>query len=176
VISRKQDAGWRGSGGTALGRRHSDECDEVVIAADGGSSPPASLWGLVYEGRTYEDRWIVIDAKVKKPWPDIDKLRFHCDPGPPDGRLPNAAGHHRWEFPVLQGDDEKELVTEAAVLKCCHACTSPEHVDILRAVTYSHHVRSPPSGASDASSWRAMLPTRCHRGSARECRRAFVTH
>lgn len=143
VISRKQDA----DGVDLVALRLEDDTlhrvrAKYVIAADGGSSPTRAALGVGYEGTTYEDRWIVIDAKVKKPWPEIGKLRFHCDPSRPTVDCPTPLGHHRWEFPVLPGDDEKELVTEAAVLKLLSRLhISAEHVDILRAVTYSHHVR-----------------------------------
>ncbi|MDJ0853118.1 MAG: FAD-dependent monooxygenase, partial [Myxococcota bacterium] len=41
-----------------------------VIAADGGASPTRGLLGVGFEGRTYEDRWVVIDTKMKKTWPN----------------------------------------------------------------------------------------------------------
>lgn len=37
-----------------------------VIAADGGSSTTRSQLSVGFEGRTYEDRWVVIDTKVLK--------------------------------------------------------------------------------------------------------------
>jgi 3-(3-hydroxy-phenyl)propionate hydroxylase len=113
-----------------------------VIAADGGSSPTRAQLGVGFEGRTYEDRWIVIDAAVKQEWPEINRLRFHCDPKRPAVDCPTPLGHHRWEFPILPGDDEAELVTETAVRRLLtrHGI-GPHHVDILRATVYSHHVR-----------------------------------
>ena len=40
-----------------------------VIAADGGSSPIRGQLGIGFSGRTYGERWIVIDTKVLKEWP-----------------------------------------------------------------------------------------------------------
>ncbi|EKX60197.1 FAD-dependent monooxygenase, partial [Streptomyces ipomoeae] len=54
-----------------------------VIAADGGSSLTRAQLNVSYEGRTYEDRWVVVDTKMLKPWPDHDRLRFRCDPARP---------------------------------------------------------------------------------------------
>jgi 3-(3-hydroxy-phenyl)propionate hydroxylase len=113
-----------------------------VIAADGGSSPSRARLGVGFEGRTYEERWVVIDTKVKKEWPEVDRLRFHCNPARPAVDCPTPLGHHRWEFPVLPGDDEAALVTPAGVLGLLAGQgIGPEHVDVLRAVIYSHHVR-----------------------------------
>jgi 3-(3-hydroxy-phenyl)propionate hydroxylase len=113
-----------------------------VIAADGGSSPTRGLLGIGFEGQTYEDRWVVIDAKVLQEWPGHDSLRFHCDPAQPTVDCPTPLGHHRWEYPVPVGSDEKELVTHEAIWKVLRSKGITERqVEILRAVVYSHHVR-----------------------------------
>ncbi|MCZ4604389.1 bifunctional 3-(3-hydroxy-phenyl)propionate/3-hydroxycinnamic acid hydroxylase [Streptomyces sp. Lzd4kr] len=113
-----------------------------VIAADGGSSLTRAQLNVGYDGRTYEDRWVVIDTKMLKPWPDHDRLRFRCDPARPAVDCPTPLGHHRWEFPILPGDDERHLTTDEAI----HAMVSrygigPDQIEILRATVYSHHVR-----------------------------------
>ncbi|MGN0065718.1 MAG: bifunctional 3-(3-hydroxy-phenyl)propionate/3-hydroxycinnamic acid hydroxylase, partial [Nocardioides sp.] len=113
-----------------------------VIAADGGSSTTRSQLGVGFEGRTYEDKWVVIDTKVLTEWPEVDRLRFHCNPERPAVDCPTPLGHHRWEFPVLPEDDERALVTEPAVRRLLEGQgITAEHVEVLRAVVYSHHVR-----------------------------------
>ncbi|MFG1852139.1 bifunctional 3-(3-hydroxy-phenyl)propionate/3-hydroxycinnamic acid hydroxylase [Actinomadura geliboluensis] len=113
-----------------------------VVAADGGSSPTRGQLAVGFEGRTYEDRWLVIDTEMLKEWPDCDRLRFHCDPARPAVDCPTPLGHHRWEFPVLPGEDEAELVTDASVRRLLdRQGITPEHVKVLRATVYSHHVR-----------------------------------
>ncbi|GAS88325.1 bifunctional 3-(3-hydroxy-phenyl)propionate/3-hydroxycinnamic acid hydroxylase [Mycolicibacterium brisbanense] len=113
-----------------------------VIAADGGSSPTRGQFGIEYTGRTYAERWVVIDTKVRKEWDAHDRLRFHCNPERPTVDCPTPLGHHRWEYPVRAGEDERELVTDAAVWRVLKAQgVTPENVEILRAVVYSHHVR-----------------------------------
>ncbi|MER5936364.1 bifunctional 3-(3-hydroxy-phenyl)propionate/3-hydroxycinnamic acid hydroxylase [Streptomyces sp. NPDC001928] len=113
-----------------------------VIAADGGSSLTRAQLNVGYEGRTYEDRWVVIDTRILKPWPDHDRLRFRCDPARPAVDCPTPLGHHRWEFPILPGDDERYLTSDDAI----HAMVSGygigrDQIEILRATVYSHHVR-----------------------------------
>ncbi|PWI06216.1 FAD-binding monooxygenase [Streptomyces sp. NWU339] len=113
-----------------------------AIAADGGSSLIRAQLNIGYEGKTYEDRWVVIDTKMLKPWPDHDKLRFHCDPARPAVDCPTPLGHHRWEFPILPGDDEEQLTTEEAVYRLvARYGISRDSVEVLRATVYSHHVR-----------------------------------
>jgi 3-(3-hydroxy-phenyl)propionate hydroxylase len=113
-----------------------------VIAADGGSSPTRAQLGIGYTGRTYTERWVVIDTKVLKEWDAHDRLRFHCNPARPTVDCPTPLGHHRWEYPARAGEDDQELLREEAIWKVLRdQGITPEHVKILRAVIYSHHVR-----------------------------------
>jgi 3-(3-hydroxy-phenyl)propionate hydroxylase len=113
-----------------------------VIAADGGSSPTRGQLGIGYSGRTYTERWVVIDTKVLNEWDAHDRLRFHCNPARPTVDCPTPLGHHRWEYPARAGEDDQELLSEEAIWKVLgDQGITPEHVKILRAVIYSHHVR-----------------------------------
>ena len=114
-----------------------------VIAADGGSSPTRGQLGVGYTGRTYGERWVVIDTKVLKEWECHDRLRFHCNPARPTVDCPTPLGHHRWEFPArTDEDDAGPCCAKRTIWKVLNdQGITPEHVKILRAVIYSHHVR-----------------------------------
>ena len=88
-----------------------------VIAADGGSSPTRGQLGVGYTGRTYTERWVVIDTKVLKEWDAHDRLRFHCNPARPTVDCPTPLGHHRWEYPARAGEDDQELLRDEAIWK-----------------------------------------------------------
>lgn len=113
-----------------------------VIAADGGSSAIRGILGVGYAGRTYAERWVVIDTKVRTDWDGSSRLRFHCNPARPTVDCPTPLGHHRWEFPVRGDEDENQLVKHEQIWKVLNAQgITDEQVEILRAVIYSHHVR-----------------------------------
>jgi 3-(3-hydroxy-phenyl)propionate hydroxylase len=113
-----------------------------VIAADGGSSPTRGQLGVGYSGRTYSERWVVIDTKVLKEWDAHDRLRFHCNPVRPTVDCPTPLGHHRWEYPARASEDDEELLREEAIWQVLgDQGITREHVKILRAVIYRHHVR-----------------------------------
>jgi len=113
-----------------------------VIAADGGSSPIRGQLSIGYTGRTYTERWVVIDTKVLKEWDAHDRLRFHCNPAQPTVDCPTPLGHHRWEYPARADAADEELLREEAIWNVLgNQGITPEHVKILRAVIYSHHVR-----------------------------------
>lgn len=120
-----------------------------VIAADGGSSPTRGQLGIGYTGRTYTERWVVIDTKVLKEWDAHDRLRFHCNPAQPTVDCPTPLGHHRWEYPAMPDATDQDLLRDEAIWKVLgNQGITPDHVEILRAVIYSHHVRV-------ADRWRA---------------------
>lgn len=113
-----------------------------VIAADGGSSPTRGQLGVGYSGRTYSERWVVIDTKVLREWEGHDRLRFHCNPDRPTVDCPTPLGHHRWEYPARTGELEQDLLHHEAIWKVLNdQGITGENVKILRAVIYSHHVR-----------------------------------
>ena len=113
-----------------------------VIAADGGSSSIRGQLGVGFGGRTYSERWIVIDTKVLKEWPGHDRLRFHCNPERPTVDCPTPLGHHRWEFPVRDEENEKDLLDEDVIWKVLSGQgLTKADVKILGFACYSHHVR-----------------------------------
>src|SRR6478609_2211623 len=83
-----------------------------------------------------------IDTEVLHEWDSHDRLRFHCNPTRPTVDCPTPLGHHRWEYPARTDEDEQSLLRRENIWKVLNdqGITS-EHVEILRAVIYSHHVR-----------------------------------
>ena len=113
-----------------------------VIAADGGSSAIRGQLGVGFGGRTFSERWIVIDTKVIREWPGHDRLRFHCNPARPTVDCPTPLGHHRWEFPMRDEEDDRDLLNEDAIWKILnHQGITTDDVEILGFACYSHHVR-----------------------------------
>ena len=113
-----------------------------VIAADGGSSAIRGQLGIGFGGRTFSERWIVIDTKVLTAWPGHDRLRFHCNPARPTVDCPTPLGHHRWEFPVRDEEDEQDLLTDDAIWHVLNdQGITTSNVAIIGFACYSHHVR-----------------------------------
>ncbi len=149
------------------------------------SSPPTAArpltrgqLGVGYSGRTYTERWVVIDTEVLTQW-DCTRPSFASIAIPirPYRRLPNPAG------PPPLGVSRPHWMRTSR--RCCGReqsgrfsatrASPTEHVKILRAVIYSHHVRSQTVGGWAGSSWPEMPPMRCHHGSVRGCRQACAT-
>ena len=148
-----------------------------VIAADGGSSAIRGQLGIGFGGRTFAERWIVIDTKVLKEWPGHDRLRFHCNPAPADRRLPHSAGSPPLGVPGARRRGRARPAhrgrdLEGAAPAGNHPKTTSRSSASPATATMSG---SPTGGGSAGSSWPATPPTRCRRGSARACAPACAT-
>ena len=113
-----------------------------VIAADGGSSPTRGQLGVGYTGRTYTERWVVIDTKVLTRMGRPRPVAVPLQPGPTDRGLSDSPRPPPLGVPRARRRRRR---------RSCYATrrsgrswtirASAEHVKILRAVIYSHHVR-----------------------------------
>ena len=113
-----------------------------VIAAEGGSSPTRGQLGIGYSGRTYTERWVVIDTKVLQEWDGHDRLRFHCNPAVPPSTARHRSVTTDGSTPRARTRMSRNCLREDAIWKVLgDQGITPEHVEILRAVIYSHHVR-----------------------------------
>jgi 3-(3-hydroxy-phenyl)propionate hydroxylase len=150
VIAVEQDT----DGVRVTSRSTDDETETTVsaryvLACDGGSSPTRERLGTKLTGKTYEEPWVVIDAKVKRWWPEHAALTFWADRERPAVDIPTALDHHRWEFPLREGESREAAASEEFLWDFLgsHGVTR-ENVEILRHVVYIHHLRR-------AESWRS---------------------
>jgi 3-(3-hydroxy-phenyl)propionate hydroxylase len=113
-----------------------------VIGADGGSSLVRQALGVELEGTTRERLWIVIDAKVKRWWPERQILTFWSDPARPCVDVPLALDHHRWEFPLQEGESPEDFESDEAMWQLLAPLgIDGTQVEILHKAFYNHHVR-----------------------------------
>ncbi len=142
-----------------------------VIAADGGSSPTRAQLGVGFGGRTYAERWIVIDTKVLKAWPGHDRLRFHCNPEPAHRRLSDPAG-----TPPLGVPGARRRVRTGVALprRRSGRCSAVRGSRRTTCASSASPATATTSGSRTAGGWvgcfwPAMPRTPCRRGSARAC-------
>ncbi len=128
VVSFEQDAGGvtvvhAQSEGTGYGHHEptriagSEERARVayLVAADGGRSTVRTSLGIEMEGRSFPQRWLVIDLRARE---GVDAFRhlpyfdFVCDPAMPTVSCPQPGGRHRFEF--MLGDDDATEDFQAA--------------------------------------------------------------
>lgn len=114
-----------------------------ALACDGGSSATREQLGIKLLGDTLDVRWIVIDAKVKRWWPNRHILTFWSDKQRPVVDIALARGNHRWEIPLNPGETDADFATQEQVWPLLEALgVSRDDVEIHRHAFYSHHIRT----------------------------------
>lgn len=113
-----------------------------LVGADGGSSAVRGALGVELQGTTRERVWIVIDAKVKRWWPERQILTFWSDAVRPCVDVPLALDHHRWEFPLGPDESPEDFASDESMWKLLAPLgIDNTKVEILHKAFYNHHVR-----------------------------------
>lgn len=113
-----------------------------ALACDGGSSTTRERLGIALLGDTIETRWVIIDAFVKRWWPDRHILTFWSDKARPAVDIALSLGTHRWELPLQPHETEADFATHEQLWVLLNAMgVSRDDVDLHSHAFYKHHVR-----------------------------------
>ncbi|MEU8299021.1 bifunctional 3-(3-hydroxy-phenyl)propionate/3-hydroxycinnamic acid hydroxylase [Micromonospora sp. NPDC048909] len=121
-----------------------------VVGCDGASSTVRRLLGVAYEGVSFPQPWLVVDASVEA---SVDGERgqpptmsFVLDPRRPQVAMSRPAAR-RWEWMLLPGEDPERMLDEATVRELIRPWVDPDVVRVRRAAVFTFHARA-------ASRWR----------------------
>lgn len=88
------------------GREHQIRA-AYIVGADGANSLVRRLLGQQFQGTSYPEDWLVVDAK-QVPLP-IDHVEFICDPKRPTPHMVAPGGRQRWEFKLQPGETREQM-------------------------------------------------------------------
>ena len=119
-----------------------------ALACHGGEGTTREMLGVNLLGDTVETRWIVIDAKVKRWWPNRHVLTFWSDKQRPVVDIALGRANHRWEIPLRPDETDATFDSPDKVWPLLEELgVNRDDVDIHGYAFYNHHVRS-------AENWR----------------------
>ncbi|MFJ2756330.1 bifunctional 3-(3-hydroxy-phenyl)propionate/3-hydroxycinnamic acid hydroxylase [Nocardioides sp. NPDC087217] len=127
-----------------------------LIGADGGRSVVRTKLGIDMTGKTYSERWLVVDLAAKEA-PDgghSDAFRhlpyfdFICNPDMPTVSCPQPGGHHRFEFELKDGDVKEEFESDQTVHRLIGQYVDVDEVEVRRKLVYTFN-------ACTADRWRS---------------------
>ncbi len=113
---------------------------KYLVGADGASSLVRKIIGQDFEGQTYAEDWLIVDAqKVPRP---IDHVEFLCDPRRPTPHMVAPGDRERWEFMLRPGETREQMETPEAIRELLRPWGEPEQMHIERKAVYRFHART----------------------------------
>jgi 3-(3-hydroxy-phenyl)propionate hydroxylase len=110
-----------------------------LVGADGANSLVRRLLGLEFEGRTFSQDWLIVDA-LDVPNP-IDHCEFICDPRRPTPHMVAPGGRQRWEFMLKPGERPEEMERPESVRRLLAPWCDVDRIRIERTAVYRFQAR-----------------------------------
>ena len=85
---------------------------KYIIGADGASSKVRTILGLAQEDLDYDKNWLVVDVKLNQENNLPSYAAQICDPKRISTYIPAHLPYRRWEFILLEGETEEEMLKE----------------------------------------------------------------
>lgn len=116
-----------------------------VVGADGANSSVRKLLGIHYKGRSFQQDWLIVDARgVPDP---IDHCEFICDPKRPTPHMVAPGGRQRWEFKLNPGETPAQMERSESVRRLLSPWCDLDRIEIERTAVYRFHAREAESFA-----------------------------
>ncbi len=122
-----------------------------AVACDGASSPTRKLLGIPLIDLDFDEPWLVVDAAVDGPitFPDFSGVPaaadlqsvsvMLCDPKRPATLVPGRGQHRRWEFMLLPGETDAEMVGPERIAALIAPYVEGRSYRLTRAAVYRFH-------------------------------------
>ena len=116
-----------------------------LVGADGGRSIIRTSLGIDMTGKSYPERWLVVDlaARVGDDGTPVDAFRhlpyfdFICDPEMPVVSCPQPGGHHRFEFALTDSDSKERFESDETVAKLIGRYVDLDEVEVKLQLVYT---------------------------------------
>ncbi len=108
---------------------------DFMVGCDGGRSAVRQALGIPMVGDRLPQQWLVIDT-VDEHLTGEPVCRFFCDPARPAMTLLRPGGERRWEWMLVDGETEQEMLEEARIRSLLAAHTDPDKVRVYRKCVY----------------------------------------
>jgi 2-polyprenyl-6-methoxyphenol hydroxylase-like FAD-dependent oxidoreductase len=109
-----------------------------VIGADGGNSFVRRALGVPYEDLGFNQDWLVIDGKAKRPRPGLPAMRQFCEPEQPGVTLQMGPEHRRWSFMIFSAESPEEAIKPENVWRRLDRPegATPDEYELTRVAAY----------------------------------------
>ncbi len=112
------------------------ECS-YLLACDGAKSSIRRQLGIPLQGSTYSQKWLVIDS-INDDDPSA-VATFFCNPDRPAVTVPAPHASRRWEFMLLPGEREEDLLRDEKIRTLIRQNGGSHTPQISRRCIYTFH-------------------------------------
>ncbi|MBL4756314.1 MAG: bifunctional 3-(3-hydroxy-phenyl)propionate/3-hydroxycinnamic acid hydroxylase [Rhizobiales bacterium] len=111
-----------------------------VVGCDGARSMVRAAIGGDMEDLGFHERWLVIDALLKRERPDLgDHSVQYCNPDRPSTYCRSPGNRRRWELTVLDHENDEEITQQSRVWELLSDWITPEDAELERCAVYTFH-------------------------------------
>lgn len=110
-----------------------------LVGVDGAGSPVRHRIGLGFDGQTFCEDWLVVDA-IGVPDP-IDHVEFICDPRRPTPHMVAPGDRQRWEFKLAPGETREQMERPEKIRELLAPWCDTDQVTVERTAVYRFHAR-----------------------------------
>src|SRR6266550_1215573 len=114
---------------TPEGTHQQVKCN-YLLACDGGKSTIRRRLNIPMKGITFPQKWLVIDCIADKEPSTV--VKFFCNPHRPAVTVPYPNNGRRWEFMLLPGETEKDLLEKETIPSLIQQAGGSPHLQMIR--------------------------------------------
>ncbi len=109
-----------------------------LVGSDGGNSFVRKALGIRYEDLGFDQNWLVIDGKAKRPRAGLPAMRQFCEPEQPGVTLQMGPHHRRWSFMIFPGESVEDAVKPDSVWRRLDRPegATPDEFELIRVASY----------------------------------------
>lgn len=108
---------------------------DYLVGCDGGRSETRRAIGAVMEGDRLPQKWLVVDTVAAQD-EDLPTCRFFCDPRRPAMTLKRPHGERRWEWMLMPGEADEDLLADERIRALLAEHTDPAGIEVYRKCVY----------------------------------------
>ncbi|TMD95507.1 MAG: hypothetical protein E6I79_01095, partial [Chloroflexi bacterium] len=108
-----------------------------LLACDGGRSTIRRMLNIPMKGTTFAQKWLVVDVIDDEESSPI--AMFFCNPSRPTVTVPSPHKGRRWEFMLLPGEIENDLLRTDSIAALIKQAGGSPHSEIIRRTIYTFH-------------------------------------